>query len=218
MDLKDQQPAPDSPLAESEDAMAKPGNGAEAEALAETDEVSAEDLPEQLEQQRRQAEEYLDHLQRLQAEFNNYRRRMNQEQLQSVSRGKEEVLRTLLPILSNFRLALQHADEDANAVRQGVQMIWQQFEGFLREHRVEQIQTLGQLFDPAKHEALSTAPATAETPPNTIVAEINAGYVIDGRLLRPAQVVVARAPEDTAAVPSDASAPETSPPHIDTQA
>lgn len=219
MDIKDQQPAPDSPLAESEDAVAKPGNGAEAEALTETDEVSSEDLQEQLEQQRRQAEDYLDHLQRLQAEFNNYRRRMSQERLQSVSRGKEEVLRTLLPILSNFRLALHHADEDANAVRQGIQMIWQQFEGFLREHGVEQIQTLGQLFDPAKHEALSTAPATAETPPNTVVAEINAGYIVDGRLLRPAQVVVARASEDeAAAASSDTTPPEAVPPHLDTQA
>jgi molecular chaperone GrpE len=148
-------------------------------------------LQEQLTQQCRKTEEYLDHLQRLQADFNNYRRRANQEKLLAASRGKEDVLRALLPVLANFRLALQHAQEDANAVRQGVQMIWQQFEGFLREQGVERIETVGQPFDPAKHEALSMAPATAETPVNTIVAEINAGYLLDGRLLRPAQVVVA---------------------------
>jgi molecular chaperone GrpE len=106
-------------------------------------------------------------------------------------------------VLANFRLALQHAQEDANAVRQGVQMIWQQFEGFLREQGVERIETVGQPFDPAKHEALSMAPATTETPANTIVAEINAGYMLDGRLLRPAQVVVAHA-EETSATAEDA--------------
>jgi molecular chaperone GrpE len=128
----------------------------------------------------------------LQAEFNNYRRRVSQEKLQTASRGKEDVLRALLPILANLRLALQHATEDAQAIRQGVQMIWQQFEGFLREQGVECMSTVGQPFDPAKHDALSTVPATAETPANTIVAEVNAGYMFDGRLLRPAQVVVAR--------------------------
>ena len=134
-------------------------------------------------------------MQRLQADFNNYRRRANQEKLQAVGRGKEDVLRALLPVLANLHLALQHAQEDANTIRQGVQMIWQQFESFLRDQGVERLETVGQPFDPAKHEALSTAPAAANTPSNTIVAEINAGYMLDGRLLRPAQVVVARAEE-----------------------
>jgi molecular chaperone GrpE len=181
-------------------------NGAEEEILSAVEELSPEALQEQLLQQRRKAEEYLDHLQRLQADFNNYRRRANQEKLQATSRGKEDVLRALLPVLANFRLALQHAQEDANAVRQGVQMIWQQFEGFLRDQGLERVETVGQPFDPAKHEALSTAPATAETPTNTIVAEVNAGYVLDGRLLRPAQVVVARG--EPADAPTD-----TPPPH-----
>jgi molecular chaperone GrpE len=169
------------------------------EPLAAAETLSPAALQEQLEQQQQQTQEYLDHLQRLQAEFNNYRRRVSQEKLQATSRGKEDVLRAVLPILANLRLALQHAQEDAQAIRQGVQMIWQQFEGFLREQGVERIDTVGQPFDPAKHEALSTAPTTAEAPANTIVAEVNAGYTFDGRLLRPAQVVVAR-PEDPSSV------------------
>jgi len=132
------------------------------------------------------------------ADFQNYRRRMTQERLEAASRGKEDVLRGLIPVLNNFRLALQHVDQDANAVRQGVQMIWQQFEGFLRDQKVEPIPTVGQVFDPAYHEVLSTVPATAETPANTIVTEVKAGYRINGRLLTPAQVIVARAEEPTA--------------------
>ena len=140
-------------------------NGVEEEPSATLADLSPEALQEQLMQQCRKTEEYLDHLQRLQADFNNYRRRANQDKLLATSRGKEDVLRALLPVLANFRLALQHAQEDANAVRQGVQMIWQQFEGFLRDQGVERIETVGQPFDPAQHEALSTAPATAELPP-----------------------------------------------------
>jgi molecular chaperone GrpE len=210
MDTKDQQPASDGRVSASEETMiapesgttgeaeAEPHNGAETETLPAVEELSPEALQEQLTEQRRQAEEYLDLLQRKQAEFDNYRRRMSQDLLQAAGRGKKEVLQALLPILGNFRLALQHAEKDANAVRQGVQMIWQQFEGFLHDQGVERIETVGHPFDPAKHEALSTAPATDDAPANTIVAEINAGYVVDGRLLCPAQVIVARAEEPSA--------------------
>jgi molecular chaperone GrpE len=160
--------------------------------------LTVEALQEQLAEQGRKAEEYFDQLQRLQADFQNYRRRMTHERLEAASRGKEDVLRGLVPVLNNFRLALQHADQDASAVRQGVQMIWQQFEGFLRDQKVEPIPTVGQVFDPAYHEVLSTVPATAETPANTIVAEVKAGYCIDGHLLAPAQVIVAQAEEPAA--------------------
>jgi molecular chaperone GrpE len=159
-------------------------------------ELTVEALQEQLAAQGQKAEEYFDQLQRLQADFQNYRRRMTQERLEAASRGKEDVLRGLVPVLNNFRLALQHADQDANAVRQGVQMIWQQFEGFLRDQKVEPIPSVGQVFDPAYHEVLSTVPATTQTPANTIVAEVKTGYRIDGRLLAPAQVIVARAEEE----------------------
>ena len=166
-------------------------------------EVSAT-LEEQLASQRQKTDEYVQHLQRLQADFQNYRRRVTQEKLQAASRGKEEVFHALLPILANLRLALQHANQDANAVREGVQMIWQQFEGFLRDQGVERIATVGERFDPARHEVLTTAPATAEAPADTIVAEIKAGYLFDDRLLCPAQVVVARAEEASAATEAPA--------------
>jgi molecular chaperone GrpE len=170
---------------------------AAAEAPAEQD-LTFEALQEQVAAQGRKAEEYFDQLQRLQADFQNYRRRMTQERLEAASRGKEDILRGLLPVLNNFRLALQHVDQDVNAVRQGVQMIWQQFEGFLRDQKVEAIPTVGQVFDPAYHEVLSTVPATAETPAHTIVTEVKAGYCIDGRLLAPAQVIVAQVEEAVA--------------------
>ena len=180
-----------------EHTTAESDNGTAAEAPEQEEGLTPEALQEQLAQQRQKTEEYVDHLQRLQADFQNYRRRMTQEKSDAVSRGKEDVLRALVPVLTNFRLALQHADQDANAVRQGVQMIWQQFEGFLRDQGVESIPTIGQVFDPTYHEVLSTVPATAEIPANTIVTEVKAGYRMDGRLLAPAQVIVAQAEEST---------------------
>jgi molecular chaperone GrpE len=220
MEMRNQRPAPEVPLTEpaptQSEAQATGGrdDGAAADAVAVQvgdgeqngqQEIEAPaSLQEQLAQQRQQAEEYLNHLQRLQAEFQNYRRRVTQEKAQAISRGKEEVLRALLPILANLRLAVQHAEQDANAVRQGVQMIWQQFEGFLSHQGVERIATVGQPFDPAQHEVLSTSPATVETPANTIVSEIKAGYSFDGRLLCPAQVIVARAEETPVASEAEA--------------
>jgi molecular chaperone GrpE len=178
-------------------------NGVAADAPAETQELTLAELQEQLAQEHQKAEESVDHLQRLQADFQNYRRRMMQEKSEASSRGKEDVLRALVPVLTNFRLALQHAEQDANSVRQGVQMIWQQLEGFLRAQGVEPIPTLGQVFDPTYHEVLSTVPATAEAPANTIVTEVKAGYRMDGRLLSPAQVIVARAEEPAVQDASD---------------
>ncbi|MBM3224549.1 MAG: nucleotide exchange factor GrpE [Candidatus Tectomicrobia bacterium] len=204
MEMRDQQGASE------EDATHASGAGTAQEATPQSDDTTTEEaqgltieaLQEQLAQQSRKAEEQLDQLQRLQADFQNYRRRMTQERLEAAGRGKEDVLRGLIPVLNNFRLALQHVEQDPSAVRQGVQMIWQQFEGFLRDQKVEPIPTVGHVFDPAYHEVLSTVPATADAPANTIVTEVKAGYCIDGRLLAPAQVIVTRATESASTEPS----------------
>ena len=203
MDTKEQETAPESQAEETAGAeeINDQARVATAEAQNEEEvpeaevEPEPESLEDQLARQQAEADSYRDHLQRLQAEFQNYRRRVTQEKLQAASRGKADLLQTLLPILANMHLALQHADQDADAVRQGVQMIWQQFEGFLRDQGVEPVATIGERFDPAHHDVLSTVPATDDHPPDTIVSEIKAGYLFEGRLLSPAQVIVARAAE-----------------------
>ena len=208
MDTQKQETAPGSQVEQTTDAEEIDDQirvaTAEVQDEGEAPQVEAEPEPESLEDQlaRQQAEadSYRNHLQRLQAEFQNYRRRVTQEKLQAASRGKADLLQALLPILANMRLALQHADQDADAVRQGVQMIWQQFEGFMRNQGVEPIATVGERFDPAHHDVLSTIPATDDHPADTIVSEIKAGYLFEGRLLSPAQVVVARATEETDSV------------------
>ena len=201
MDMKEHETAPESQAEETEDAEELDEQArvatAEAQNEDETAQAEAEPEPESLEDQLAQLQQerdsYLDGLQRSRADLDNYRRRATQEKLQAASRGKADLLQALLPILGNMHLALRHADQDADAVRQGVQMIWQQFEGFMRDQGIEPIATIGELFDPAHHEALSTVPATDDHPPDTIVTEIKAGYLFEGRLLSPAQVIVAGA-------------------------
>ena len=209
MDTKEQETAPESPAEENagteevndQAQVATADVQDEDEAPHVEDDVESEQpLEDELAQLREERDSYLDGLQRSRADLDNFRKRATQEKLQAASRGKADLLHALMPILGNMRLALQHADQDADAVRQGVQMIWQQFEGFMRDQGIEPIATVGQPFDPARHEALSTVPATDDHPPDTIVTEIKAGYLFEGRLLSPAQVVVARAMEtDTAA-------------------
>ena len=208
MDSKEQQTAPDSPV--EENAGAEEVNDQAQVATADLrdadeaprveDEVEPEQsLEDQLTELREERDSYLDGLQRSRADLDNFRKRATQEKLQAASRGKADLLHALMPILGNMRLALQHADQDADAVRQGVQMIWQQFEGFMRDQGIEPIATVGEPFDPAHHEALSTVPATDDYPPDTIVTEIKAGYLFEGRLLSAAQVVVARSVESDVA-------------------
>ena len=205
MDTKEQETAPESQAEENAGTEEEEGQAqvatadvqdedetAQAEGEAEPEPESLEDQLARLQQER---DSYLDGLQRSRADLDNYRKRATQERLQAASRGKADLLHALLPILGNMRLALQHADQDADAVRQGVQMIWQQFEGFMRDQGIEPIATVGEPFDPARHEALSTVPATDDHSPDTIVTEIKAGYLFEGRLLSPAQVVVARVAE-----------------------
>ncbi len=205
MDTKEQETAPESPGEENagaeevdnqaEVATADAQEAEEAPQAEDEAELDPESLEGQLAQLQQERDSYLDGLRRSRADLDNYRKRATQEKLQAASRGKADILQALLPIVSNMRLALQHADQDADAVRQGVQMIWQQFEGFMRDQGIEPIATIGELFDPARHEALSTIPATDDHPPDTIVSEIKAGYLFEGRLISPAQVIVARAVE-----------------------
>lgn len=208
MEAKEQEAAPESQVEDpaGSEATDNQASLATAETQDENEvpqaeaEPETESLEDQLARLRQERDSYLDGLQRSRADLDNYRKRATQERLQAASRGKADLLHALLPILGNMRLALQHADQDADAVRQGVLMIWQQFEGFMRDQGIEPIATVGEPFDPARHEALSTLPATDDHPPDTIVTEIKAGYLFEGRLLSPAQVVVARAVgTDTAA-------------------
>ena len=140
----------------------------------------------------RDIEEYRAHLQRLQAEFDNYRKRVLREQTNAVEMASEPVMRRLLEVLDDFELALLHAGEDVDRDRllKGVELVYAKLIDALRAEGLERIEAEGKPFDPAKHEALMQ---TGEGDGEPRVAEVfRPGYTLRGRVIRPAGVRVER--------------------------
>jgi molecular chaperone GrpE len=119
--------------------------------------------------------------------------------------GGETVLHGLLPVLDNLERALQHATEDDGAISQGLKMVVKQFHDVFGTFGVQGFESLGQPFDPERHEAVGQTTET-DAAPGTVIEEMLKGYFFHERLLRPARVIVAAAPaEDEAAEEPDAA-------------
>lgn len=172
-----------------EEAQLEESNGAEAGEEAQE--------PSPLEQLQAERDKLKDQLLRTAADFDNYRKRSRKDVEQAERKGKEDVLRELLPVFDNLERALQAAQgaKDVDAIQQGVQMVLKLFEDAAARIGLERVQSVGQRFDPNLHDAFQQQ-ATDEHPPGTIVAEYQAGYRLGDRLIRPAMVVVAKKPEN----------------------
>lgn len=128
----------------------------------------------------------------LAAEFDNFRKRAAREQEAIVSFGNERILLAILPFLDNLERAISQAEgaEAADAFVSGVRMTYDQLLAELRKFGLEQIDAVGKVFDPNLHEAIARVATDAEAE-NTVTAEARKGYLLNGRLLRAAQVTVA---------------------------
>jgi molecular chaperone GrpE len=129
--------------------------------------------------------------QRLAADFENYKRRTRQDLADRTQYANEELLRKLLPILDNLRRAMEHAPEgvDRNWF-DGLRMVMRQFEDTLQAQGISTIPAVGEKFDPSKHEAIASE-ETDEHEEGTIVEEMQPGYRLHERVLRPTLVKVA---------------------------
>ena len=145
----------------------------------------------ELEQVRAEAAEYLDHLRRLQAEFDNYRKRVLKEQTHAVELAAEPVVRRLLEVLDEFELALMAANEkpDLDRFLHGVELVYAKLVDSLRAEGVERIEADGKPFDPELHEALMQ---TGEGDHVVVADVLRPGYTLRGRVIRPAGVRVNR--------------------------
>lgn len=132
---------------------------------------------------------------RMQADFDNFRKRLAREKEDSIRYANEGLLESLLPVVDNFELGLAAAETatDARTIAQGMQMVRAQLQRFLGECGVEEINAVGVAFDPHVHEAIAQEPS-ADKPEGTILSQRRKGYKLRDRLLRPAAVVVAQAP------------------------
>lgn len=153
---------------------------------------AGDDVADDLATARTEAQEYLGHLQRLQAEFDNYRKRVLREQTIAVELAAEPVVRRLLEVLDDFELALMAATSqpDFDAFLKGVELVYAKLADALATEGLEKIPAQGALFDPELHEALMQS-GDGDGEPR--VAEVfRDGYTLKGRIIRPAGVRVER--------------------------
>ena len=160
----------------------------------------AEVTPAEVEELRRQVADKQDRLLRALAEVDNVKRRTQREREDYVRYANEGLVRDLLPIVDNFDRALEaaRATREAAKVVEGVSLIQRELLKVLERVGVTRYSAVGERFDPNRHEATGRV-VSANQPPDTVVAELGAGYMLNGRVLRPAQVLVAAAPDEDAA-------------------
>ncbi len=149
-------------------------------------------LDEQLTAAREEAVDWRDRALRAQAEFDNYRKRMQREQTDLVSRAAERVVSEVLPALDNLERALAHVREGGDAAQlvKGVEMTLGQILDVLAKEGVEVIDPLGEQFDPMEHQAVGQH-EDVNVADHTVTAVYLKGYRMGGRIVRPASVVVA---------------------------
>ncbi len=152
---------------------------------------------EELKNKAAERDEYYNKWLKVHAEYDNTRKRMEKEKIDHLKFANEGLVSRLFPIVDNFDMALAAMEKakDKAAVMDGIKLVQKEFHRILDENGVEKIKTVGKTFDPNVHEAVSVV-ETDEHPDGVIVEEIRSGYLLNGRLLRPAQVRVAKPKEE----------------------
>ena len=143
------------------------------------------------EKEKNEAVELKNLLQRTQADFANYRRRNEENKSDFIKRANEDLIDQLLPVLDNFSLAARHIPDELtdNSWAVGMKAIEKQFEQILINNGLEMIKTVGESFNPDFHEAIKED-RNKKFPNNVITREELAGYTLNGKLIRPAKVIV----------------------------
>jgi molecular chaperone GrpE len=156
-----------------------------------------QEMAEALKQTQREAKDLLEARTRLQAEFENFKKRVNRDKQDAGVALTQKIMRDVLPVADNLERALAAVDESGNLAPEtrnlltGIKMVGKQMTDALRKAGVSPFQSQGQPFDPSRHEAVAQVPATGDQVPGTVVEEHQKGYLVGDVLLRPALVVVA---------------------------
>ncbi len=169
----------------------------EATQAPEGDQVDLSDAGSRVEELEQALQTAREDVLRAQAELQNVRRRAEQDVEKAHKFGQEKLLADLLPVVDNLERALAAMDvEDpaSKAVVEGIQLTLKSFLDTLNRHQVVALDPRGEPFDPQLHQAMSLVP-NPDVEPNTVIDVFQKGYTLHGRLVRPAMVVVSRAPE-----------------------
>ena len=173
--------------------IATPGEDATAEISAGAETLNSRVEIEQLKGER---DQLLDRIARLQAEFENARKRAERERNEYRDYATGSVVEQFLPVIDNFELALK-SKGTAEQLRHGVELIVKQMEEVLRQLQVNPIPAVGEVFDPRVHEALGSVERD-DLPDQHVAEEVRRGYKLRERMLRPAMVRVVHNPKQTA--------------------
>ncbi|HRR35332.1 MAG TPA: nucleotide exchange factor GrpE [Kiritimatiellia bacterium] len=139
---------------------------------------------------------------RLMADFDNYRKRQLREREDLIKRANEALLGDLLPVIDHLELALAQASDPASPFVVGVKLVYDQFLALLDRHGMVPLDAKGEPFDPTYHEALSQM-SSATVPANIVMDQFRRGWLLHGRLLRPAQVIVSSGAPDAESTPAE---------------
>lgn len=150
-----------------------------------------DDLKSKLEETEKEAAANYDKYLRAIADLENYKKRAVKEKADIIKFGKEDIIRDILPFMDSIDRALEHDTGDIQAFKDGVALIQDQLLCCLKKHGVEKIEAAGQDFDPNFHEALMQMESDQHED-NKVVSEMEKGYLLNGRLLRPSRVCVCK--------------------------
>lgn len=166
-----------------ENASAKADNSA--------DEMTAEPtIEEQLEVANKEVEQYKDKYLRAVAEFDNYRKRTLKEKAELLLNGSEKAVCAFLPILDDFERAIADKTEDVNAIKEGMQIIFNKFNKTLESLGVKKIETEGKDFDVDFHEAVAMVPGMGDDKKGKVIDCVQTGYQLNDKVIRHAKVAV----------------------------
>ena len=166
-----------------ENASAKADNSA--------DEMTAEPtIEEQLEAAKKEVEQYKDKYLRAVAEFDNYRKRTLKEKAELLLNGSEKAVCAFLPILDDFERAIADKTEDVNAIKDGMQIIFNKFNKTLESLGVKKIETEGKDFDVDFHEAVAMVPGMGDDKKGKVIDCVQTGYQLNDKVIRHAKVAV----------------------------
>ena len=181
-----------------------------------TQKPNTQDHAEELERLKQEAKQAKDQYLRTLAEFDNAKKRLHREQEEFVEYASETMVRELLPIVDSLDQALVAVDKQADpqAVIKGVHLIYRQLLGLLDKEGVKRIPTVGERFDPHKHEAVAQVETGDGKPEETVVEEVQVGYTMHGRVIRPAMVKVAKAKDQKSEVRSQKSEEKNQKPEV----
>ena len=162
-------------------------------AIASSDDDGDKDVPDKKEDMKeKEASVNYDKFLRAVADLENYKKRSIREKADIIKYGKEEIIRDILPFVDSLDRALDHADSsDVQAFKEGIRLIQEQLLSCLKKHGVEKIDSIGLDFDPNFHEALMQV-ESEEHAENKVVNEVEKGYLLNGRLLRPSKVCICK--------------------------